>query len=46
MEEKYSGMAQVMVALPMGANVNQFREQMTRFAKQVMTAFGPQRVKA
>ena len=29
-----------MMAFPMGATVQQFREQMARFAKEVMPAFG------
>ena len=38
-EEKYPGLEQVMLAFPMGATVQQFREQMTRFAKEVMPHF-------
>ena len=45
-EDKYPGLEHVMLGFPMGASIQQFKEQMTRFAKQVMPAFGPQRVKA
>ena len=38
-EEKYPGLEQVMLAFPMGATVQQFREQMGRFAKEVMPHF-------
>ena len=34
-----------MVAFPMGATVQQFEEQITRFANEVMPAFGRQQVK-
>jgi len=37
---------QIMMAFPMGATVQQFREQVTRFAKEVMPAFGRQGVTA
>ena len=43
-EEKFPGLEQVMVAFPMGATVQQFREQMIRFAQEVMPAFGKTRV--
>jgi hypothetical protein len=33
-----------MVAFPMGATVQQFKEQMTRFAKEVMPAFSAEGV--
>ena len=46
LEDKYPGLEHIMLGFPMGASVQQFKEQMTRFAKQVMPAFGPQRVKA
>ena len=39
LEEKYPGLEQIMVAFPMGATVEQFREQMTRFSREVMPAF-------
>ncbi len=39
LEEKYPGLEQIMVAFPMGATVEQFRTQMTRFAREVMPAF-------
>ena len=45
-EQKYPGLEQIMVAFPMGATVQQFREQMTRFAKEVMPAFGKSGVTA
>ena len=45
-EHRYPGLEQIMVAFPMGATVQQFREQMTRFAKEVMPAFGKQGVTA
>ena len=35
-----------MLAFPMGATVQQFKERMTRFAKEVMPAFGLHRVGA
>ena len=43
-EVKYPGLEQMMVAFPMGATIQQFREKMTRFAREVMPAFGQQRV--
>jgi alkanesulfonate monooxygenase SsuD/methylene tetrahydromethanopterin reductase-like flavin-dependent oxidoreductase (luciferase family) len=46
LEDKYPGLGHIMLGFPMGASVQQFKEQMTRFAKQVMPAFGPQTVKA
>ena len=46
LEDKYPGLEHIMLGFPMGASVQQFKEQMTRFAKQVMPAFGPQRVKS
>ena len=44
MEEKYPGLENVMLAFPMGATTQQFREQMTRFAREVMPAFRQERV--
>lgn len=38
-EEKYPGLEQVLIAFPMGASTAQFKEQVTRFAKEVMPAF-------
>jgi alkanesulfonate monooxygenase SsuD/methylene tetrahydromethanopterin reductase-like flavin-dependent oxidoreductase (luciferase family) len=43
-EAKYPGLEQIMVAFPMGATVQQFKEQMTRFAKEVMPAFSAEGV--
>ena len=39
LEEKYPGLEQIMIGFPMGATAQQFREQMTRFAQEVMPAF-------
>ena len=46
LEEKYPGLEQIMIAFPMGSTKAQFREQLTRFAKEVMPAFREQRVNA
>ena len=39
LEGKYTGLEQILIAFPMGATQSQFREQLTRFAKEVMPAF-------
>jgi alkanesulfonate monooxygenase SsuD/methylene tetrahydromethanopterin reductase-like flavin-dependent oxidoreductase (luciferase family) len=44
LEEKYPGLEHVLIAFPMGATKAQFREQLTRFAQEVMPAFRPKRV--
>jgi alkanesulfonate monooxygenase SsuD/methylene tetrahydromethanopterin reductase-like flavin-dependent oxidoreductase (luciferase family) len=44
LEDKYPGLEQILIAFPMGSTKAQFREQLTRFAKEVMPAFGPKRV--
>ena len=38
-EEKYPGIEQIMIGFPMGETKAQFKEQLTRFAKEVMPAF-------
>ena len=38
-EEKYPGVEQIMIGFPMGETKAQFKEQLTRFAKEVMPAF-------
>ena len=38
-EEKYPGIEQIMIGFPMGETKAQFKEQLTRFAKDVMPAF-------
>jgi hypothetical protein len=38
-EAKYPGLEHILMAFPMGATKAQFREQLTRFAKEVMPAF-------
>ena len=45
MEEKYPGLEQIMLGFPMGSTADQFKEQITRFAKEGMPAFVPQKVK-
>ena len=45
-EDKYPGLENVMIGFPMGATTDQFKEQMTRFAREIMPAFGVQQVKA
>ena len=44
-EEKYPGLEQIMLGFPMGSTSDQFKEQITRFAKEVMPAFVLQKVK-
>ena len=44
-EEKYPGLEQIMLGFPMGSTADEFKEQITRFAKEVMPAFVPQKVK-
>ncbi|MFQ6029549.1 MAG: LLM class flavin-dependent oxidoreductase [Dehalococcoidia bacterium] len=44
LEEKYPGLEQIMIAFPMGSTQAQFKEQLTRFAKEVMPAFKRQTV--
>ena len=39
LEQKYPGLEQIMIAFPMGATQAQFKEQLTRFAQEVMPAF-------
>ena len=46
MEENYPGLEDVMIGFPMGATTDQFKEQLTRFAREVMPAFGVQQVKS
>jgi alkanesulfonate monooxygenase SsuD/methylene tetrahydromethanopterin reductase-like flavin-dependent oxidoreductase (luciferase family) len=46
LEGKYPGLGQILIAFPMGATTAQFKEQVSRFAQEVMPAFRPQRVKA
>ena len=43
-EEKYPGLENVMLGLPMGAGAAQFQEQLTRFSREVMPAFGVRQV--
>jgi alkanesulfonate monooxygenase SsuD/methylene tetrahydromethanopterin reductase-like flavin-dependent oxidoreductase (luciferase family) len=38
-EARYPGLEQVLIAFPMGASAAEFREQVTRFAQEVMPAF-------
>ena len=38
-EEKYPGVEQIMIGFPMGATKSQFKEQLTRFAKEVIPSF-------
>ena len=45
-EEKYPGVEQVMIGFPMGETKAQFKEQLTRFAKDVIPSFKPQGVVA
>ena len=45
-EEKYPGVEQIMIGFPMGETKAQFKEQLTRFAKEVMPAFQSQATKA
>jgi alkanesulfonate monooxygenase SsuD/methylene tetrahydromethanopterin reductase-like flavin-dependent oxidoreductase (luciferase family) len=45
-EEKYPGLEQILIGFPMGLTKSQFREQLARFAREVMPAFRPQRVGA
>ena len=39
LEQKYPGLEQIMIAFPMGSTQAQFKDQLTRFAKEVMPAF-------
>ena len=45
-EEKYPGLEHIVLGFPMGASAAQFKEQLTRFAKQVMPSFRGQPVGA
>lgn len=45
-EEKYPGIEQVMIGFPMGETKAQFKEQLTRFAKDIIPSFKPQGVVA
>ena len=38
-EEKYPGVDQIMIGFPMGETKSQFKEQLTRFAKEVIPSF-------
>ena len=38
-EEKYPGVEQIMIGFPMGETKAQFKEQLTRFAKEVIPSF-------
>ena len=46
LEHKYPGLENIMIGFPMGATKEQMKEQLTRFSKEVMPAFGVQQVKA
>ena len=46
MEDKHPGLEQIVIAFSMGASTQQFREQVTRFAKEVMPAFRGAKVEA
>ena len=39
LQDKYPGLEQIMIAFPMGATTNQFKEQMGRFAAEVIPHF-------
>ena len=45
-EEKYPGVEQIMIGFPMGETKAQFKEQLTRFAKEVIPSFKSQGVTA
>ena len=45
-EDKHPGLEQIVIAFSMGASTQQFKEQVTRFAKEVMPAFRGGRVEA
>ena len=45
-EEKYPGVEQIMIGFPMGQTTAGFKEQMTRFAKEVIPSFKCQKVTA
>ena len=45
-EEKYPGVEQIMIGFPMGQTTAGFKEQMTRFAKEVIPAFRAEKVTA
>ena len=39
LQDKYPGLEQIMIAFPMGATTAQFKEQMGRFAAEVIPHF-------
>jgi hypothetical protein len=45
-EEKYPGVEQIMIGFPMGERKDQFKEQLARFAKEVIPSFKPHGVVA
>jgi len=45
-EEKYPGVEQVMIGFPMGQTTAGFKEQITRFAKEVIPSFKGEKVSA
>jgi len=45
-EEKYPGLEHIVLGFPMGASAAQFKEQLTRFAKEVIPSFRGQPVGA
>ena len=45
-EARYPGLEHLMLGFPFGATAAQFKEQLTRFAQQVMPAFQPPGVRA
>ena len=45
-EEKYPGLEQIVLGFPMGASAAQFKEQLSRFAKDIMPVFKSQPVVA
>ena len=46
LEHKYPGLENIMIGFPMGATKDQMKEQLTRFSREVMPAFGVEQVKA
>jgi len=42
LQDKYPGLEQIMIAFPMGATTNQFKDQMGRFAAEVIPHFKKQ----
>ena len=44
LQDKYPGLEQIMIAFPMGATTNQFKDQMGRFAAEVIPHFKKQAV--